>query len=73
LHYSPSNRAVFAGKDGSVPTALASLEPSNFNKPITSLSESELRNLDEVIATVYKPKYPVYGELIDENGIREEL
>ncbi|ELT93549.1 hypothetical protein CAPTEDRAFT_223862 [Capitella teleta] len=49
------------GRDSTRAVAKMSLEPADLTSDTSSLSEQELKSLDEIFNTVYLAKYPVVG------------
>ncbi|XP_052106538.1 neudesin-like [Mytilus californianus] len=52
-----------AGKDASYAIATWSLEDKDMHHDISSLSDNELKGLDDVFVGTYKKKYPTVGYL----------
>ncbi|XP_063426547.1 uncharacterized protein LOC143069431 [Mytilus galloprovincialis] len=52
-----------AGKDASYAIAVWSLEDKDMHHDISSLSDNELKGLDDVFLGTYKKKYPIVGYL----------
>ncbi|KAK3094206.1 hypothetical protein FSP39_025447 [Pinctada imbricata] len=52
---------LLAGKDASFAIAKWSLEPKDMHHDLSSLSDDDLKGLDEVFLGTYKKKYPVMG------------